>query len=178
MRERDEHARELQRAHHTIAMLREENDRLRRAVAAAYAALRPHANKSSGQGDGPVRKSRRCFGQWHAAIRRRASGDRRAAVRGAKRAAMARPRKLHPPQPQPGDELLPWPREKLERMDQAFRQAKSRGRAMLRSIMVAMLMLGVPAACAYAQGNDARWLHGVCVKRAPRKIPLAKSPRI
>jgi hypothetical protein len=56
MRERDG---ELQRAHHTIAMLREENDRLRRALAAAYAALRPHA-KSSGQGDGPVRESRRC----------------------------------------------------------------------------------------------------------------------
>jgi hypothetical protein len=35
---------------------------------------------------------------------------------------------------------------------------------MLRSIMVAALMLGVPAACAYAEGNDARWLHRVCVK--------------
>jgi hypothetical protein len=55
MRERDE----LRRAYGMIAILREENDRLRRAVAAAYAALRPHA-KSSGQGDGPVRESRRC----------------------------------------------------------------------------------------------------------------------
>ena len=35
---------------------------------------------------------------------------------------------------------------------------------MLHSMMVATLMLGVPAACAYAQGSDARWLHGVCVK--------------
>ena len=35
---------------------------------------------------------------------------------------------------------------------------------MLRSIMIAALVLGVPAACAYAEGTDARWLHGVCVK--------------
>jgi hypothetical protein len=52
MRERDG---ELQRAHHTIAMLREENDRLRRAVAAAFGALRPHAK---GRQDGPPRQCR------------------------------------------------------------------------------------------------------------------------
>jgi hypothetical protein len=52
MRERDG---ELQRAHHTIAMLREENDRLRRAAAAAHAALLPA--KGSG-GHGPPRQCR------------------------------------------------------------------------------------------------------------------------
>jgi hypothetical protein len=56
MRERDEHARELQRAHQQIASLRGRVDVLERAVAAAYAALRPHAKATQ---DGPPRQ---CWG--------------------------------------------------------------------------------------------------------------------